>query len=54
MHLRGTNAFSRVNNAGNASVNDRNRVILDVGRLLDVLLHFADPSLLQLLQALCK
>ena len=46
--------LGRADNAGDASVDDGNRIFLDVRRLLYVLLHLADPFLLQLLKVLQK
>jgi len=53
-YLSGVDSLRGADDTSNASVDDGNCVVLDVGRLLNVLLHLADPSLFQLLQALSK
>ena len=52
VYLIRTDSLGHANNASDAGVDDGNCVVLDVRRLLYVLLHLADPSLLELLQAL--
>jgi len=51
-YLSRVDSLRDVDDAGNARVDDGNRVVLNVGGLLYVLLHLADPPFLQLLQAL--